>query len=237
MQRNNLSYMNNNTFEVAHLIISAISALGSLIIAIMAIWGSRLILYFIRPKIKLTINTQSSCCIEKTTFNSEDSAEEESVIIRIKIINNGNTSAENASLLVENVLKENEDGEYGLYKEFATQRLAFDHDNSYKIDIIPELTYYVNVAIIRKLNAIISADEKSNSKQNYKLYLLTNNKEKDLEKSQLGKGTFIIPLKLYSDSLRKPVIEYLRMHWDSDTLNTKNLSCKIVPQRSFTIKK
>ena len=72
-------------------------------------------------------------------------------------------------------------------------------------------------------------DGQVKSKQFYKLYLLG-----DGNGQELGKGTFIIPLKFYSSRI-KVSIHYLKIYWDSDNFTTDkmNFSAEIITKDEF----
>lgn len=72
-------------------------------------------------------------------------------------------------------------------------------------------------------------DENGQTKQFYKLYLLGEG-----EATELGRGTFIIPLKFYSSRIDVK-ISYLKVFWDSDSysLDKQVFSVEMLTEKEF----
>ena len=95
--------------------------------------------------------------------------------------------------------------------------------------IAPHLKYYVDIASVQKFQGMASANEKGESKQFYKLFLLGDGKS-----LQLGKGDFIIPLKFYS-SHSGVSVAYLKILWDNDdfVINKDCFDVRMVSEQEY----
>lgn len=200
----------------------------------MAVAGNKVLSWINKPSIRMFVEKNSNCYIEHVKEQLEDSNEEESIIIRTKIVNKGNTIAKNAVVLVEEVYKENGEGVFKKYKEFVPHNIHFSNTghniNDHCSDLIPNLSYYIHVAKIQKISTKSLNENDGYNKQNYKLYLLI---DESISKKELGSGTFIVPIKIYSETLKEPIIFYLRIHWSSVSLNPNEVTLKLEDKQSI----
>lgn len=204
-----------------------LTAIGTVSAVIVAIFGRVIREKCCEPKIVIEYNHKNNACCEIIDMETESSSNSKSIKIRIKLNNNGINTANNATLNIDSYLTKRNDDVY-VTKNF-TPKILQDHRGINPNKIVPNLNYYYEIAVIQKTDVMKNRDEKGNSKQFYKLFLLGEGKT-----IELGLGTFIIPLKFYS-SKTKIKIGYLSIYWESDTFTTEPLkfSVKMLSEKEF----
>ena len=180
-----------------------------------------------RPKINIHYEDRSPYK-EEIEETSSSSTSNKKLVIRVCVTNQGNYTAEHAVLNVdEYYFKRPKDISY-VQKLFTPRQ--FKDCNNAKLNVIaPFLKYYIDIASIQKYQDIISNEEKEECKQYYRLYLLGDGKTE-----QLGRGTFIIPLKFYSSRTDSKIV-YLSIYWESDDFKTTKdfFEVKIISEKEF----
>lgn len=205
-----------------------LTAIGTVCAVLVALFGGAIKKWINRPKIAISIDNNSPYIEEFTMGTTDNSIDEKRLVLRVCITNSGKYTADYAVLNVDEYYhKHGADSDF-LRKMFTPKQ--FKDCNNAKLSVIaPNLKYYVNIATIQRYKGMTSADEKGESKQFYKLYLLG-----DGENKQLGTGCFVIPLKFYS-SRTNVIIAYLKILWDSDnfTRDKDFFDVKIISEKEF----
>lgn len=206
--------------------LTAIGTIGAVLVALL--WNP-FRKWWNRPKINMTIENIEPYVeeVSKEAINNS-SSKDKRLIIRVCITNAGTYTADFASLNVDEYLKKR-DADSKYIRKVFTPRQFKDCNNAKLSMIAPHLKYYVDIASIQKFQGMSSADEKGESKQFYKLYLLGEGKN-----FPLGKGDFVVPLKFYS-SRSGVSIAYLKILWDSDDF-TKSKDCfdvRIISEKEY----
>ncbi len=208
-------------------IIDIISALGSIILAILAIWGRSIKTLFYKPKLSFSINTTNDSCVECVEAQSNDSNVEKELQVRLKLINKGNETAMDTISVVEEVYKQGGDGKFFRYKEYMPYSLVFHQSRKSKQHIIPKLSYYIEIAKVKCWQSNTMLREPGTNKSNHKLYLKID--EERISLVELGSGTFIVPIKTYYRCAKSPIITYVWLFWDGDN-STVELKSKFTAQ-------
>lgn len=165
-----------------------------------------------RPKIEISCKDNNQCKVEiKSGTESSDSSSE--IRIRVKLENKGNYIANHAALFVDTIYKKRDKEESFVKSEFTPKQIK-DFRNTKPSSIAPHLQYYFDVASIHQFDSMATEDQQGKKKQFYKLYLLGEG-----DNMELGRGTFIVPLKFYSSRINVK-IAYLKLFWDSDDYST-----------------
>lgn len=209
------------------LLISAISAVGTFIVAFIAIFGSWIKKQFIKPKINVTIEN-SKPFIETIT---EDSPTESSKItykkIHVKVNNKGKESALNSQILIEKIFKKREENQtFFLYKSLIPSHFFWENDDKSK-PISTSISHFIEIIRVQ-IYSEYSQDEETDTKRKprdeYRLWLTIQNSTLKGTFYLLGKGTFILPLIFYSDNLSNPQKICIEIFWNCDKLENMNES-------------
>ena len=181
-----------------------------------------------RPQINISIANEEPFVeiISKDSINS--SSVDKNMVIRVCITNKGKYTADYAALNVDEYLKKR-DADSGYVRKVFTPKQFKDCNNAKLSVIAPHLKYYVDIASVQKFQGMASANEKGESKQFYKLFLLGDGKS-----LQLGKGDFIIPLKFYS-SRSGVSVAYLKILWDNDdfVINKDCFDVRMISEQEY----
>lgn len=179
-----------------------------------------------RPKIQMSYIDSKQCRVEMESPDSSDSSKQQR--IRIKLENKGKYIATYAALYVDSYFKKRDDGSF--VQHDITPKQLKDYRNTKPSSIAPHLQYYFEVASINKYESMTTQDENGKVKQLYKLYLLGEG-----DYTELGKGTFIIPLKFYSSRIDVKV-DYLKIFWGSDSyvFDKQNFSVEMLTEKDFS---
>lgn len=112
-------------------------------------------------------------------------------------------------MFVDTIYKKREKEGSFVKSEFTPKQLK-DFRNTKPSSIAPHLQYYFDVASIHQFDSMATEDQQGKQKK----YLLGEG-----ENLELGRGTFIVPLKFYSSRINVK-IAYLKLFWDSDDYST-----------------
>lgn len=203
-----------------------ISSVGTILTVIVALCGKAILDWIARPKISISCPNNSELCkVIKEPKSSKDGASE--IRIRVVLHNGGKRSANDSSLFVDTVYTKRDGDESYVKKEYTPIQLR-DYQATKLDKILPHLNYYIDVISITRYDEKTESGDKSKSKQFYKVFILGDGRSE-----YLGKGTFIIPLKFYSSSTTENA--YLKIYWNSDTLNDnpKSLDYCLLTQDDF----
>ena len=226
--------MTETTKTIVTWAINGTAAMGSLLVAILAIWGKSFRKYFYKPELSLIIDESSDCCVEINKERENESNEEQTLQVRGRVINNGNETAWDAMSIVEEVYKLMGDGTFSLYRQFMPSQLIFCSNKKNKQHIIPSLSDYIEIAKVKQWQPHMTSTGQTSNKQNYKLYLQIDG---PLSTIELGKGTFIVPLKIFYKGAKSPIVNYIWLHWNCDGLTKKELTARIVSTNDFKMSK
>lgn len=204
-----------------------ITSIGTVGAVVVALFSKGIRDWYNRPKISITC-PENKQCQEQINNDSESSDSSPELRIRIKLENTGNYIANHASINVDCIYKRRGNENVFVQEDFTPIQMK-DYRNSKPTSIAPHLVYYFDIASIHKYDDMTNEDGNVKSKQFYKLYLLG-----DGNGQELGKGTFIIPLKFYSSRI-KVSVHYLKIYWDSDDFTTDKMhfSAEIITKEEF----
>jgi hypothetical protein len=215
----------NEIFKILPDWLTAIGTLGAVLVALF--WNP-IRKWWNRPQINITIANEEPFVeiVSKDSINS--SSVDKNMVIRVCITNKGKYSADYAALNVDEYLKKR-DADSGYVRKVFTPKQFKDCNNAKLSVIAPHLKYYVDIASVQKFQGMASANEKGESKQFYKLFLLGDGKS-----LQLGKGDFIIPLKFYS-SRSGVSVAYLKILWDNDdfVINKDCFDVRMISEQEY----
>ncbi len=205
---------------------SWLTAIGTIGAVCVALFYRPLANFYNRPKLQSLCNKKTPF-VEEITSSPESSEQEKEARIRMKVVNNGKSTADHCVVNVSCYLKKREDDTY--CKMVFAPILIKDYRCSSPTYISPNITYLLDVAAIRKIDEIVSSTDGNMSHQFYKLVLLG-----DKNCVKLGKGTFVIPINISSPRM-KTHNAYLKIYWCSDDfcLDDEHFSVEVISEKDF----
>lgn len=214
--------------EIFKILPDWLTAIGTLGAVLVALFWSPIRKWWNRPQINMSIANEEPY-VEIVSMDSINSSSvDKNMVIRVCITNKGKYTADYAALNVDEYLKKR-DADSGYVRKVFTPKQFKDCNNAKLSVIAPHLKYYVDIASVQKFQGMASANEKGESKQFYKLFLLGDGKS-----LQLGKGDFIIPLKFYS-SRSGVSVAYLKILWDNDdfVINKDCFEVRMISEQEY----
>lgn len=214
--------------EIFKILPDWLTAIGTMGAVLVALFWHPIRKWWNRPQINISIANEEPFVeiVSKDSINS--SSVDKNMVIRVCITNKGKYTADYAALNVDEYLKKR-DADSGYVRKVFTPKQFKDCNNAKLSVIAPHLKYYVDIASVQKFQGMASANEKGESKQFYKLFLLGDGKS-----LQLGKGDFIIPLKFYS-SRSGVSVAYLKILWDNDdfVINKDCFDVRMISEQEY----
>lgn len=204
--------------------INSIGTAGAVIVALFQYPIRR---WLKRPRLRIICSNKTPL-VEKLVLNTESSSNAEELRIRIKVINEGKDTADHCLVNIDCYFEKRAKDDLYCKKEF-TPILIKDYRNTSSSYISPNLTYYLDIASIRKTDEMAGANDDAKYRQFYKLFLLG-----DRAPIKLGTGTFIIPIKISAPKI-KPYIGYLKIYWDGNdfVFDGHNFSVEMLSDKNF----
>lgn len=223
LQTDTTSIMTEGTYKIWTLVFYGLQAIGTISVAILAIYGDRILRKLFKPKFKIEISSESPFVETIQTQNSFSADIKKYTRISLKVTNSGETTAKNCQGIIETIFcKRTRNETFYKFKTFIPTRFIWNDDKESTF-ITPEIPYYLEIGRIQQVDNLISEseDEHQNGKQNqnYDLYLSIEEPNEKGKYMKLGKGTFIIPLLLYTDNLRQSEKAYVEIYWNGKDLN------------------
>jgi len=221
-------------FEKYSLIISSVAAIGTLLLAVIAIFGSWIRRLLVRPKLKPLIGSNKPFIEQVKETDPNESSETVLKKIHLKITNKGKQTALNSQILIEKIFKKRKENQtYFLFKSFIPTNFLWEDENKSK-PITTSISHYIEIARIQKY-VEYSKDEKTEGttkiRDYYRLWLSIETTSKGVY-FLLGKGTFLLPIIVYSDNISTPITTYVEIFWNGDKLDEMNESNFYIKQIS-----
>ncbi len=139
-----------DNYQKYSLIISAVSALATFIVAFIAIFGNWIRKQFIKPKISFSIEN-SKPFIE--TINEDNPTESTKVTfkkIHVKVNNKGKESAINSQILIEKIFKKREENQtFFLYKSLIPSNFYWENEDKSK-PISTSISHFIEIIRVQK---------------------------------------------------------------------------------------
>ena len=218
--------------EILEITIKALSAMGTLIIATLAIFGPTVKKWFYKVKLTFHIDSKEPFVIECNSTEMFSSDINKSLNINIQIKNTGNITAINTQLYVEKIFRIRQENQtYYLDKEIIPSNFYWKDDSEIK-SLTPLMSHYLEIAKIEsQVEYAVDEETKSETKKTRDLlFLSVPDSTNSGQFIKLGKGTYIIPVKAYSDNLSKEIEFYIELFWNANDLKSKSTSNFYVKQ-------
>lgn len=212
------------TYKTWDLIFTGLQAVGTIIVALLAIYGDKIIRRLFKPK--LLIDISSIAPFVETIKEREAYSSDENIYTRIsiKVINNGDSTAQNCQGIVEKVFcKRKANESFYCLKNFIPTRFTWNDDNRATF-VTPNIPSYAEIARIQQIEELTTYSEpfmtgkpKNNT---FDLYLSIEEPNEKGKYLKLGKGTFVIPIVFYTDNLRKTQKVFVEIYWNGNDTTT-----------------
>lgn len=218
--------------EKIELIIIGVSSAGTLILAALAIFGESVKKWFYKSSLSFKIENKEPFVIECNTKEKFSEDTSTSIAINLKISNVGNISAINAQLYTEKIFRVRQENQtYYLDREIIPANYFWKNESEIK-SLTPLMSHYVEIAKIQQ-QIEYTKDVQSNKEVRNSvdvLFLSIPDSAVSGEFIKLGKGTYLIPIKAYADSIGKEKEIYIEIFWNSNDLKHKTNSNFYVKQ-------
>ena len=209
-----------------HIFTDWLTSLGTIGAVVIAVLSRPIRNWWNRPRIDITCSNKEPCVVQigGTSSNSDT---DKRLVMRIKVTNTGNYNATYSALYVDSFYQKRRDGKY-IQKEFTPKQLR-DYKNSTPSVIASHLVYYFDIATLLRFDIQTNENGTVKAKQFYKLYLLGDGKT-----TELGTGSFIIPVKFYCSNSCS-VVKYISVFWDGVDLSKESsvFDFKIINEKEF----
>ncbi len=218
--------------EIIEIVITATSAIGTLILAFLAIFGPTVKKWFYKSNLDFEIKSKDPFvikCSETEIFSSETN---ESLAINLKIKNTGNISSLNTQLYTEKIFRVRQENQtYYLDREIIPANYIWKNESEIK-SLTPLMSHYVEIAKIQQQTEYTTdeATKKEIKHSRDLLFLSVADPTLSGEFIKLGKGTYLIPIKAYSDNMKKEKEVYIEIFWNANDLKHKSNSNFYVKQ-------
>ena len=227
-----ITQMSNKDY--IELIIQALTALGTILLAIIAVFGEQIRRWLLKPKIQLTVGESSpyiAISRSETRGDSATSTTSVTATIKIKVINMGSSSAQSFIGLIEAIFsKRSASTTFYKSKALPPSRLPWNNDTK-EFTITPKIPFYLEVARIEKFESL-SSDVGGIEPPSSEYGLSISIEESKGEYTHVGKGTFIIPITIYADNIN-PMVKFLEIFWNGtvpDDIQPSNFYIKLLKE-------
>ncbi len=211
----------HDNFEVWGLTFSGLEATGTLLVAVLAVFGQRIRSWIIRPKIILSVG-EAAPFVEK--FEEEDASvaggRRTVYHIRLEVINAGKEAARNCMILCNNVHKARAGGA-GFYelKKFVPKQFFWTTKDQ-RLDVVPKIPSYVSIAEISEPSpSVAGGGVVTPATASICLQILVEAEGIKGRFFRVENGKTIIPVMLYADNLPRASKHYVEICWSGKSIN------------------
>lgn len=192
-----------------------LAAIGSIAVAILAIFGESIKRFFNNPKLRITFNCDKIHVREKL-IESESEDIKKIKEIYLKIENIRSNKAADCQVFVDEIYKKIENSEEFTGEKLESSPLLWT-DRLNKKDILKLIPHYIKICEFRQIYTFLKEDPKSQTIQEdpyFELTLGIRDPKKEEGNYTLKNGKYIIGIIVYSSSMRKPIRYYLDLYWN-----------------------
>jgi hypothetical protein len=202
-------------FDIWTLFFAGVTAIGSLAVAALAIFGQNVRSWIVRPKISLKVGNRSQLAEKLEEEDTSASGGKRTLYhVRMEVLNSGRDIARNCTIFCDAVHRRNAGG-VGFYelKNFVPKQF-FWTSRDQRLDVIPHISSYVNIAeISESLPSSPGPPGAGAAAQHECLKIMI---EADGIKGRyfcIENGTIALPIILYADNLPRPIKKYVEISW------------------------
>jgi len=205
----------HDAYDIWKLIFSGMGAVGTLSVAVLAIFGQRIRNWIVRPRLALAVG-ETSPFIEKYEEEDASVAGAKRLVyqIRIEVRNTGREVARNCIVLCNNVNKERAGGAgYFPLRKFVPKQFVWT-SKELRVDVAPQIPSYVNVAEISEATASVAGGGGVGpGTPSECLQILIEAEGVKGRFFRVENGKFLIPVVFYADNLPRALKSYLEICW------------------------
>ncbi|WP_333678624.1 hypothetical protein [Dyella sp.] len=194
-------------------------ALGTFVVALLAVFGDRLRAYLARPKLHITTTASLphvELTSERVSSESSEISVKDQLHLRICITNRGRSIAKASRVVVDCVYK-TRDGDPELHKDEILPRVIPWPDDDRPIDLVPNFPYFLEVACVKSEQAEgVSKDAQTISVDRHCLhlsFLRGSQSQSKGEYMKVGLGRVVLPITIFSENIRRPIKYYVSIYW------------------------
>jgi len=218
--------------DVINIVINAAVAVGTIALAVLAVFGESVRRRFLRPKLSVTADTGTPFVEEfREKQSSTDSDEVTRIDVRVRIENTGRGTARSCQVVVSKVLKlRGQSDDFYIFREMTPKTLQ-DLQGATTFDVIRGVPTYIDIAHIEVVQDTADAEGEVPSESALPRLLLHVE-----EAGQMGKyldveqGKVVVPLQILSENLNTPDSRYVMIYWSGKSLASRESSdfeCRI----------
>lgn len=222
------------TKEYIELTIQALIAIGTLLLAIIAVYGERVKRWLFRPHLDTTVG-DSPPYVEKIgepRTSTGGAPTPVSAVIKMRVSNSGSSSAQLCKGLIQKIFctRAASDTFFEL-RALSPSALYWNNDKD-EFTISPKIPSYLEVARIEKAEApSLDTGATASPASEYVLFVAIEEPGIKGRLIRLGKGRFIIPVILIADNIRNPITVFVDIFWngtDPNSMNSSNFYVKLL---------
>lgn len=209
--------------EIINLLIQAAIAIGTMLVAFLAIYSEKIKRWLYRPKLDAFASSDQpymQVIKNELTDSFDESAQPELKItatIRIKVVNGGLSTALATQGFIEAIYQKRPNNTYYRIKTIPATPLPW-HNSTETYSIIPHIPCYLELGVVQTNEKIVQFGfaDKSATQSEYQLFVPVEDYQDKGKYIRLGKGTFLIPVNIYSEYLLKPNVFYFEVFWNGE---------------------
>ena len=195
---------------------NGMTAIGTLLVSALAVFGQRIRSWIIRPK--LSLRAGKDCPLVEQLHDEDSSTtggKKYYQELRLEVKNTGKEAARNCKILCSSVFKQRPgSNDYYAHKEFVPRSLYWASKKQ-TTDLLPQLPEYLVVARIKEEEVSTSSNPTGPERQqSYGVQVTVEAEGVTGRFIFLDKGKFLLPLLVYADNLREFEHRYLELFWD-----------------------
>lgn len=212
--------------DLVNSMISAITALGTLVLAIIAIFTQTIKTWFYKSKLHFEIDSENPFVMEIDTFEELTKIPKNSISINLKIINKGNTSALNTQIYTDKIFRLlTEKNTYLMMDAFIPVNYIWNNESDTK-SLTPWMSHYIEIAKIQpQLSFSTDTRTKDETSKIKDLIFLSVTKLSQIgDQFCLGKGTFILPIKAYAENMDREQELFIQIFWSGNNIKQRSRS-------------
>jgi hypothetical protein len=213
--------MDQLTKDILTIIIDSLVAIGTLLLAVLAIFGDKIRRIFYKPKIEIEIKGEPPFIETNSNESSSVSLPSTETYIRIKVNNNGTLIATKCQAIIEAIWCKRQ-GNETYYKQRALSPSLFTwNNNSTELSINPNIPAYLEICrlLVDQIKTSETEPKQDNKENKCSLFLSIPEPDKRGSFIRLGFGTFILPVIIYADNLKKYEKYYFEIFWNGSKVD------------------
>ena len=206
-------------YDSWNLVFNGMTAIGTILVSLLAIFGQRIRTWLTRPRITLAVG-DSSPHTERIEETDESGGGTRVLYqIRIEARNSGRETARNCILQCNKVFRERPGGA-GFYelKKFVPKQFFWTSKNQ-AYNIVRELPAYINIAEISDPSQTTAATQTGTTTVSHNcLQILVETEGAKGRFYRVENGKILIPIIIYADNIPRPQKQYVEIYWNGECI-------------------